>query len=50
MKYFWKTYLKFLFFIGQFNTRKNWIDNHIKICYNKLNQSNYIQNNLDEKT
>ncbi len=49
MKYFWSTYLEFLFFIGQFNTSKNWIDKHVTICYNKLNKSNNIENNLDEK-
>ena len=50
MKYFWKTYLEFLLFIGQFNSRKNWIDNHVIICYNKLNELNNIPNNLNEKT
>ena len=48
MKYFWATYLEFLLFIGQFNSSKNWIDNHILICYNKLNQLKCIPNNLDK--
>jgi|TARA_R110000764_G_scaffold39878_2_gene89148 hypothetical protein len=49
MKYFWATYLEFLFLIGQFNKEKNWIDKHITMCYNKLNELNNIPNNLDEK-
>ena len=49
MKYFWATYLEFLLCIGQCNSKKNWIDKHVTMCYNKLNQLNYIENNLDEK-
>ena len=40
MKYIWLIYLQFLFVAGQFNTKKNWIDKHILICYNKLDELN----------
>jgi hypothetical protein len=50
LKYFWSTYLEFLLCIGQCNSKKNWIDKHITMCYNKLNELNNIPNNLDEKT
>ena len=45
MKYIWLIYLQILFTIGQFNGRKNWIDKHILICYNKLDklEVNYIK-------
>jgi recombinational DNA repair ATPase RecF len=52
MKYIWLLYLQILFFAGQFNRRKNWIDKHIIICYNKLNELEVNYNkihNLDEK-
>jgi hypothetical protein len=38
MKYIWLTYLQILFFVGQFNQKKNWIDNHILLCYNSLDK------------
>jgi hypothetical protein len=40
MKYIWLIYLQFLFFVGQFNAKKNWIDKHILICYNELDKLN----------
>ena len=40
MKYVWLVYLQFLFVIGQFNAKKNWIDKHILMCYNKLDELN----------
>ena len=40
MKYVWLIYLQFLFVAGQFNAKKNWIDKHILICYNKLDELN----------
>ena len=40
MKYVWLIYLQFLFVIGQFNAKKNWIDKHILMCYNKLDELN----------
>jgi hypothetical protein len=38
MKYIWLIYLQFLFVAGQFNTKKNWIDKHVLMCYNKLDE------------
>jgi len=52
MKYVWLIYLQFLFVVGQFNRRKNWIDKHILICYNELDklEVNYIKyHNFNEK-
>ena len=52
MKYVWLIYLQFLFVIGQFNPKKNWIDKHILICYNKLDELNvdYVKfHNFDKK-
>ena len=43
MKYFWLIYLQFLFVVGQFNRRKNWIDKHILICYNELDKLGYLE-------
>lgn len=34
-----KIYLQFLFFIGAFKGR-SWVDKHIKLCYNKLDEVN----------
>ena len=31
-----KIYLQFLFTIGAFIPRRSWVDNHIKMCYNRL--------------
>ena len=52
MKYVWLIYLQFLFVIGQFNPKKNWIDKQILICYNKLDELNvdYVKyHNFDKK-
>ena len=52
MKYVWLVYLQFLFLIGQFNGRKNWIDKHILICYNELDKLkvNYVKyHNFDKE-
>ena len=52
MKYVWLIYLQFLFVVGQFNTKKNWIDKHILICYNKLDELNvdYVKfHDIDKK-
>lgn len=38
MKYVWLVYLQILFVIGQFNQKKNWIDQHILLCYDKLDK------------
>ena len=34
-----KIYLQILFFIGAFKGR-SWVDKHIKVCYNKLDEIN----------
>ena len=51
MKYVWLIYLQFLFVVGQFNTKKNWIDKHILICYNKLDELNvdYVKFHENDK-
>ena len=52
MKYIWLIYLQFLFVAGQFNTKKNWIDKHILMCYNKLDELNvdYVKfHDIDKK-
>ncbi len=41
-----KTYLQFLFTIGAFKGR-SWVDKHIKVCYNRLDELN---SNYDEPT
>ena len=38
MKMVWLIYLQFLFVVGQFNHKKNWIDRHILLCYAKLDE------------
>ena len=40
MRMVWLLYLQFLFDVGQFNTKKNWIDRHILLCYDKLEKLN----------
>ena len=34
-----KIYLQILFFVGGFKGR-SWVDKHIKVCYNKLDEIN----------
>ncbi len=41
-----KTYLQFLFTIGAFKGR-SWVDNHIIMCYNRLDE---INSDYDEST
>jgi hypothetical protein len=41
-----KTYLQFLFTIGAFKGR-SWVDKHIKVCYNRLDELN---SNYDKPT
>ena len=51
MKYIWLSYLQILFFLGQFNAKKNWIDKQILLCYTKLDELkvNYVRIlNLDQ--
>jgi len=38
MKYIWLSYLQILFLLGQFNTKKNWIDKQILLCYTRLDE------------
>ena len=40
MKYVWLVYLQILFVIGQFNEKKNWVDNQILLCYDNLDKLN----------
>ena len=47
MKYVWLIYLQFLFTIGAFLSRPTWVDKHIKVCYNRLDEINY---DYDEPT
>ena len=41
-----KFYLQFLFTIGAFRGR-SWVDKHIKVCYNRLDE---INSDYDEPT
>ena len=41
-----KSYLQFLFTIGAFMGR-SWVDKHIKVCYNRLDE---INSDYDEPT
>ena len=42
-----KFYLQFLFTIGDFLSRPTWVDKHIKVCYNRLDE---INSDYDEPT
>ena len=42
-----KCYLQFLFTIGAFISRRSWVDKHIKVCYNRLDE---INSDYDEPT
>ena len=35
-----KCYLQFLFTIGAFLSRRSWVDKHIIVCYNRLDEIN----------
>ena len=35
-----KFYLQFLFTIGAFLSRRSWVDKHIIVCYNRLDEIN----------
>ena len=41
-----KIYLQILFFVGAFKGR-SWVDKHIKVCYNKLDE---INSDYDKQT
>ena len=42
-----KFYLQFLFTIGAFKSRRSWVDKHIIVCYNRLDE---INSDYDEPT
>ena len=35
-----KYYLQFLFTVGAFMSSQSWVDKHIKMCYNRLDEIN----------
>ena len=35
-----KCYLQVLFTVGAFTAGRSWVDKHIKVCYNKLDEIN----------
>ena len=35
-----KCYLQVLFTIGAFMSTRSWVDKHIKVCYNRLDEIN----------
>lgn len=34
----WKIYLQILFLLGAFQSKRTWIDSHILLCYDKLDE------------
>ena len=42
-----KFYLQFLFAVGAFMSTRSWVDKHIKVCYNRLDE---INSDYDEPT
>ena len=42
-----KFYLQFLFTVGAFRSRRSWVDKHIIVCYNRLDE---INSDYDEPT
>ena len=42
-----KIYLQILFLIGAFRSRRSWVDKHIKLCYNRLDE---LESNYDYST
>ena len=42
-----KCYLQFLFTVGAFRSRRSWVDKHIIVCYNRLDE---INGDYDELT
>jgi len=36
-----KCYLQVLFTVGAFMSTRSWVDKHIKVCYNRLDEINY---------
>ena len=35
-----KCYLQVLFTVGAFMSTRSWVDKHIKVCYNRLDEIN----------
>ena len=42
-----KFYLQFLFTVGAFMSTRSWVDKHIKVCYNRLDE---INSDYDKQT
>ena len=42
-----KCYLQVLFTVGAFMSSRSWVDKHIKVCYNRLDE---INSDYDEPT
>ena len=42
-----KCYLQVLFTVGAFMSKRSWVDKHIKVCYNRLDE---INSDYDEPT
>ena len=42
-----KCYLQVLFTVGAFMSTRSWVDKHIKVCYNRLDE---INSDYDEPT
>ncbi len=42
-----KFYLQFLFAVGAFMSTRSWVDKHIKVCYNRLDE---INSDYDKQT
>ena len=42
-----KCYLQFLFTVGAFMSTRSWVDKHIKVCYNRLDE---INSDYDKRT
>ena len=35
-----KFYLQILFTVGAYMSKRSWVDKHIKVCYNRLDEIN----------
>jgi len=42
-----KCYLQVLFTVGAFMSTRSWVDKHIKLCYNRLDE---INSDYDKRT
>ena len=41
-----KCYLQVLFTVGAFMSTRSWVDKHIKVCYNRLDEINSYYDKL----